>query len=580
MLSTVEFDGMDFEADADAFALADAEQSFALYVRQAWHVVEPSTPYLHNWHIDCLAEHLTAVTNGWVTRLLINIPPRYSKSRLVSVLWPTWEWGPKGRAYERWVFATWDAALASDQSTTRRFLMTSEWYRARWGDRVRFSRDQNQVLRYTNTARGTMFSTTVGSGSLGHGGNRVVLDDPHNTKTVESDAQRQAVLDVFDQDFSRRLNDKARGAIVLIMQRLHEGDMSSHFREIYPDAVCISLPVEADGRSIVDLRPRRPDESEREFAQAPKRVREDGELLWPEREGPTQIAEAKLVLGARGFASQYGQRPSPKTGAIFHPDLFHHYKLLPPLRRLVGSWDTAQKKGEENDFWAYSLWGQARREYGSRLYLLHMIVARMTMPEGKRMVRAAYQAGCELSLLDGSRVPCNIKLPDLILIEDKSSGSSVGQELAAPDWDDAAAGGDGESIYLPIEMIQVDRDKEARAHSCTPMLEAGFAVLPDPAVFHVPWLSSLLESMRKFPASVHKDDVDCVTQALNYLKANDEPNMIRYYREQAEKLQRREKAERERGPTPPSVVEEEEEDDDGEELIRIYEDGLKEHEDE
>ena len=157
----------------DALLRRQAEQSLRSYVEQAWPILEPDTPFLSNWHIDYLAEHLEAVTAGEITRLLINIPARYMKSLLVSVFWPTWEWIQQpGR---RWIFVSYADALSSKHSVDRRTVIQSRWYQHRWGTQVRLAPDQNVKSEFLNTRRGHMIATSIGGSITGKGGSRIVV---------------------------------------------------------------------------------------------------------------------------------------------------------------------------------------------------------------------------------------------------------------------------------------------------------------------------------------------------------------------------------------------------------------------
>jgi hypothetical protein len=147
----------------DALLKRQAEQSLRSYVEQAWPILEPTTPFLGNWHIDLIVEHLEAITAGQITRLLINVPPRYMKSLLVSVLWPTWEW--IRHPSRRWIFTSYSEALSLKHSLDRRAVLQSDWYRARWGNIVQLAADQNIKGEFANTARGTMIATSI-SGSI------------------------------------------------------------------------------------------------------------------------------------------------------------------------------------------------------------------------------------------------------------------------------------------------------------------------------------------------------------------------------------------------------------------------------
>src|SRR5260370_28205062 len=119
-----------------------AERSLADFVRQAWFVLEPKTAFLGNWHIDLLAEYLEAVAHGEITRLIINIPPRYGKSLLATIFLPCWLW--LRSPAEHFMFASYSAALSTKHSVDRRTLLQSPWYQSRWGSIVKLAEDLNQ----------------------------------------------------------------------------------------------------------------------------------------------------------------------------------------------------------------------------------------------------------------------------------------------------------------------------------------------------------------------------------------------------------------------------------------------------
>jgi predicted phage terminase large subunit-like protein len=504
---------------------ADAEDSLFEYITQAWSILEPVTPFIPNWHIELVCEYLEAVTAGQEKRIIFNLPPRYSKSTIVTVLWPTWEWGPRVMPYQRFVFSSYAASLSQKHARDRLLIIQSDWYQRRWGSVFRLKKVTEAF--YDNDARGHMLARSTAAVGTGLGGSRIVIDDPHNTREAESDAERGKANDDFDLNLSRRLDNKITDPIIVVMQRLHDQDLTGHLLEA-PGFTHVKIQGEARHPTTVV------------FPQSGRTIaREQGDLLCREREGPAEIEEAKLRLGRRGFASQYDQEPNPEGGLIFMPALYRRYKILPPLARMIGSWDTAFKQGQENDFCAFSLWGQATREYGGRLYLLYMLVVKMTLPELKRRVRQTYQQGCPLRYVDGLSVPCNLRVPDVLLVEDASSGTAIIQEMGALDWEEIAEGrGEGDRLTLPIQPISVGTDKIARANAATPMLESGFAMLPDAEVYDVPWLEGLVYSMEHFPSAVHDDDIDCVTQALNFARLSDEPGILGYYRRQAEEIMR------------------------------------------
>src|ERR1051325_1017185 len=160
------------------------------FVRQAWTVVEPATPFVPGWHIDAIIEHLDAVACGQIRSLLINVPPRHMKSLLVSVFWPAWEWlrWPE----RRWLFSSYAATLSIRDSVKCRRLIESPWYQAGRADRFALTSDQNTKGRFDNNRSGYRLSTSVGGAATGEGGDRIVCDDPNNVNEVESDSVRKS----------------------------------------------------------------------------------------------------------------------------------------------------------------------------------------------------------------------------------------------------------------------------------------------------------------------------------------------------------------------------------------------------
>ena len=336
----------------EALLMRQAEGSLRAFVEQVWHILEPETPFLSNWHIDLICEYLEAVTAGQITRLVINLPPRYMKSLLVSVLWPVWEWLRAPQT--RWLFASYSDSLSTKHSLDRRLVLQSPWYRDRWGDRFQLTSDQNEKTEYRNDRRGVMTATSVGGSATGKGGNRIVVDDPHNPVQAESDRQRQQALDFFLMTLSTRLDDKRKGAIVVIMQRLHTRDLTS---------VCLDqgytpliIPAEAEYPTTVTFL-----RSDRSITRAV------GDLLWPERENAEDLARQKTALGAYAYAGQYQQRPSPRGGGLFKRDWWKYYDELPPdMQEHAQSWDLAFKGGGEHDF----VVGLVAARRGADVYLI------------------------------------------------------------------------------------------------------------------------------------------------------------------------------------------------------------------
>lgn len=290
------------------------------------------------------------------------------KSLLISVLWPTWEWlrEPSGR----WIFASYAESLAIKHSMDRRTLLQSDWYRGRWGDRVRLATDQNEKREFLNTQRGHMVATSVGGSILGKGGNRIVVDDPHNPTQAESETQREAAIAFFSRTLSTRLDNKNHGAVVVVMQRLHERDLSAVCLDLGFRHVC--LPAEAEAPTMLVF-PR----------SGHVRHRDTGDVLWPAREGAAVLAEQRRLPGSAAYAPQYQQRPAPAGGTIFQRDSFQYYDELPTGLEQAQSRDMAFKDKKDNDF----VVGLVAGRRGADIYLIDRVKGQWSFSESCRQPR-------------------------------------------------------------------------------------------------------------------------------------------------------------------------------------------------
>jgi predicted phage terminase large subunit-like protein len=447
------------------------EGDLRAFVPAAWPVLEPARSFVANWHHDLLAEYLTAVFQGQVKRLLVNIPPRHTKSRFATVLWPCWCWAQRPEA--AWIFGSYAAGLSVRHSLDRRAVLSSDWYQARWGDRARFADDQNLKAEFENTARGTMVATSVGGSAMGLGADVIVVDDPHNPEQALSEAERETALRWFDQTLTTRLNDPATGAIVVIMQRLHQQDLSGHLLE-QGDWVHVALPAEAEDRERVVFP-----------VSGVAHEREPGELLWPERFTQDVLAKQKRRLGAWAYAGQFQQRPTPLGGGIFKRDWWRFYDELPPtFESLVASWDCAFKDTKGSDYVVGQVWGKR----GADCYLLDQVRGRWSFPGTVQAIRS----------LAGKWPQATAKL-----VEDKANGPAVIDTL---------------KHEIPgLIAINPEGGKVVRAQAVSPLIESGNVYLPNPA--HHPWVEDFLEECGAFPNGAHDDQVDAMTQALRRLGA-------------------------------------------------------------
>jgi predicted phage terminase large subunit-like protein len=479
---------------------ASAEVSFAEFVRQAWHIVEPSTPLLWNWHIDLLCEYLECLTYCDIRRLIINIPPRSMKSLLVTVMWPCWEWIV--RPTRRYLFASYASSLSTDHSVLRRRIIESSWYQSNWPQIV-LAHDQNLKTQYENTCSGTMISGSVGSTMLGKGGDVIDIDDPVNPSEVYSDADRASANEFMDRDLPSRLNNKAEGIIVMVMQRLHDDDPTGHVlkRDILHEWVHLCLPSIAvsDERIVFPRSGRVVNRRGGGFEVLPGgAIKCHGDLLWPEREGEKELSSLHVALGSRDFGAQYQQEPAPAEGAMFQTSWWQFYHEPPDPEQfdeIIQSWDMAFKDAKTSDFVVGQVWGLK----GSEKYLLDQVRQRADFPATIRLVR-----------LLSSKWPQAL----LKLVEDAANGPAVISELRRE--------------IAGIKAVTPKGSKEARAAAVTPTIEAGNVYLPDETI--APWVAEFVFECSRFPFGANDDQVDACTQALFRLTRTWTTESIRAYR--------------------------------------------------
>jgi len=450
-------------SDRDAYD-AMLRTDLSSFTQKAFSIVDPGARYLHNWHIDAKAEYLTACTTGEITRLIINEPPRYLKSISGSVSFPAWVLGKKPSA--KFVASSYAKGLALKLSVNTRLVMQDPVYRRVFPGTVLVG-DQNEKSRFVTSKRGGRIATSTDSQVTGDGGDYLIIDDPQNPKQASNKDSREKSITWFEQTFYTRLDDKKTGVIILIMQRLHENDLTGYCLE-QGGWEHLNLPAVAQKKTIID------------FGRI-RVVREKGDILHEEREGVEELAKTKKALGEYGWAGQYLQNPVPMTGGMIKRKWVKRYKTPPanPIR-IIQSWDTASKAKEINDPSVCSTWFETELW----LYLIDVYRERLEFP--------GLKAACK-SLAAKWK-------PDAVLIEDKSSGIALIQELKA-------------ETRIPVIAINPVADKITRMSTESPKFEAGLVYLPESA----PWLTDYESEIFKFPLSEDFDQVDSTSQFLNWV---------------------------------------------------------------
>ena len=472
------------DSKQEAVFRAALRTDFYFFLRKVFATLNPGTTFKDNWHLKVIASELADVANGKTPRLIMNMPPRSLKSIAASVALVAWYLGHNPSAHV--ICASYGNDLSKKFAFDCRKIMTSAWYEATFVTRV--DRKKSSSDDFFTVQGGSRLATSVKGAMTGRGADLIVIDDPAKPDEMLSETQRNEVNDWMKSTVYSRLNDKMTARIVIAMQRLHVDDLSGHLlREGGEPWRLLKLPAraEVDGTYTYwtpqGLR---------------RHVRKAGELLHPARESEASLAQIKAALGSYFFNAQYQQEPMLPEGNIVKMNWFPRYEILPPtFDRVFQSWDTASKGGDRNSFSVCTTWGVV----GKKIYLIDVWRKRVDYPELKRAV-------VEQDRLHGPRV---------ILVEDKSSGIQLIQELKR------------EGMHK-IKPIKVDKDKEARLRNQTGLMENGQVVLPKDA----PWLQAYETELMLFPVGAHDDQVDSTTQALaDFQESLDEPGLLVYYRE-------------------------------------------------
>jgi hypothetical protein len=472
-----------------------ASASLYEFVKQSWHVVEPGVPFVPSWHIEAICEHLEAVSSGDIRRLLINIPPRHSKSTIVSVMWPMWEWLTTPQ--QKFLCASYSGTLSIRDNLKARRLIQSPWYQERWGHLFALAGDQNAKQRFENDRTGYRIATSVGGTATGEGGSRLILDDPHNAQEAQSDVMRESALEWFDVVWSTRLNDPRRDAMVTIMQRLHERDISGHILGDIGGWEHLCIPAEWDGKrrttSLGTYDPRQ----------------RKGELICPERFGEKEITSLKQLLGTYGASGQLQQDPVPQEGGILKTKNFKLWpadKALPQFEYILQSYDCAFTEKTSGDPTACTVWAIFTHDNRRNVMVIDAWDEHLSYPDLR--ARAIKEWATEYGGMSKDSAFHRARRPDRILVEAKASGQSLLQDLRL-------------AKVPAVGYNPGNADKVSRAHQAAPTLELGLLWVPESKKNRgqpVSWAAQFLKQLEKFPVAEHDDYVDTFTQAVLFLK--------------------------------------------------------------
>ena len=484
------------------------EDSLYEFLKAAWPNMDPS-PWTDGWPIEAIAEHLQAVIDGDIRKLVINLPPRMGKSSICSVALPAWTWTQANNSHTsgpsvQFLHASYAEKLSMRDSVKCRRLIASNWYQRYWGERYRLNADQNTKHRFGNDKGGERLITSIGGTATGEGAAIIVVDDPNAANEAFSESTSQSTIDWWTATMSTRLNDPKKGAYIVIQQRLAEDDLTGHILETNNGEwthLCLPMHYEPERSFFTPIGWSDPRTT-------------PGELLWPERFGEAEVSNLERALGSWTAAGQLEQRPEPKGGGVIKRDWWRLWdeREFPPMDYIVAFLDTAYTIKTENDFSAMTVWGVFTSE-GKSTPTRSMgrdgrpITANREYVEGAPQVMMMFAWQERLEFYDlVKKVASTAKSlkVDTLLVENKAAGISVAQELRRLYADEAF------SVQLEDPK---SLDKLARLYSVQHLFEEGMIFAPDKT-----WAEMVISQVAQFPKGKHDDLVDTVSGSLRKLR--------------------------------------------------------------
>lgn len=492
----------------------ESERSLINFIKNGWSALEPGQKFVAGWAVEAICEHLEAVTRGEITRLLINVPPGTTKSMATSVFYPAWEWGAKGMSHNRYILAAHKESLAIRDNVRCRNLIRSKWYQDKWGDEVTLKADQSGKAEYHNTNTGWRMASSVGGGVTGNRGDRVILDDPHSVHAADSDTVREETLRWFSEELSSRLNNIDLSAIIVIMQRVNERDVSGlilaeelgyeHLMlpmEYEPERCCYSSIkpryIEVPTKHIVlwDKESSSWKESEsQDLNEQGTEIRykadprtKDGELLWPERFSAKGVKQLKKELGAWGGeyaqAGQLQQRPAPRGGGLFKLDDWQYIDAhdVPRGGKEIRGWDFAATASKKAAFTASC----KIKKVNDAIYILDVERAQVDPAGLNAMIKRTAKADGKRCLQDYPQDPGS---------SGKCQKLSVGQLLHGYEFTSSTESGSKELRAEPLaSQVGVKNVYLVRGH----------------------WNSTFTKEGATFPNGQFKDQIDAASRAYH-----------------------------------------------------------------
>ena len=437
---------------------------FPSFVRKVFEILNPGREFKDNWHLKALVHQIEEVMAGRVTRLAVTLPPRSLKSMIVSIALPAFILGRDPT--QRIVCVSATQALSEAHARDFRRVVESDLYGALF---PATQAAKNTESEFTTTMGGHRLATSIGGTLTGRGGDLIIVDDPLNAQDAVSDAERDKANEFYRSTLLSRLDDKSKGAIIIVMQRLHVDDLVGFVLRNSGDYTHLNLPAIAMEDQVIQIGSGR------------LHYRKVGDVLHPERESLEVLERLKRDKGTAAFQAQYQQQPVPPEGNLVKLEWLQRYGTWPTQRqqgdKVVQSWDTASKGGEHHDYSVCTTWYVR----GEKRLLVDVVRQHCDYPTLQRLVVEQYRHF----------------RPDALLIEDHGSGTALIQDLRT-------------NQQISAIPILPEGDKITRLSIVSPQFEAGQVLLPSEA----PWLAELLHELLRFPHVRFDDQVDSITQFL------------------------------------------------------------------
>ena len=457
--------------DPRALLIELCRYDFTAFLRKAWPWISGGELIQWNWHIDAIAYRLERIDEGVILRSLINLPPRNGKSKTISVIWVAWMLGRDPT--RNFVCVSYSNELSGKFARDCRAIVESSWYHEIFPATM-ISKSRSASWDFETTRGGGRLATSVTGTLTGRGGDIIILDDVIKPEDANSQAIRESVNDWFRSTLASRLNDKKTGAILCVMQRLHENDLSGMLLE-QGGWDHLSIPVIATQDERIML------------ARGGSWLRREGDLLHLERESRQVLDDLRQAMGSFAFEAQYQQQPLPAEGNLYRREWLRRSVVLPGQMggEIVQSWDCAIKTGQSNDYSVYI----TARVVRSEVHLIDVWRGRLEFPDLQRKA---------IELARGHRART-------LLIEDKAAGQQLIQSLRS-----------SRPTGVPSPLGRVpEADKYTRAMGVSSMVEAGQMFLPESAA----WLEEFTRELLAFPNCRHDDQVDALGQLLDWVRS-------------------------------------------------------------